>query len=103
MGFPVAMIPALMTSFAAIGKISYEIRKQREWKIQIETNQATQMQLEADLGVEQYLASAQFDILASKLASREAELARGQLLIAGSSVILLVSTMVFITQLKKVS
>ena len=73
----------LITAFASIGKMMYEARKQREWKIQLETNQITQAQLQADLGVEQYKASELRKILAAQYEAKQAEIARGQLIIGG--------------------
>tara|TARA_Y100000361_G_C11133890_1_gene330666 strand:+ start:605 stop:904 length:300 start_codon:yes stop_codon:yes gene_type:complete len=93
----------LITAFASIGKMMYEARKQREWKIQLETNQITQAQLQADLGVEQYKASELRKILAAQYEAKQAEIARGQLIIGGGAIVLLVSGMFFIVQLKKIN
>ena len=96
-------IASLITAFASIGKMSYEIKKQREWKIQLETNQITQAQLQADLGVEQYKASVMREILAAQYVAKQEEIARGQLIIGGGAIVLLVSGMFFIVQLKKIN
>ena len=103
MAFPIQAIAPLITAFAAVGKMSYEIKKQREWKIQLETNQITQAQLQADLGVEQYLASAEQGILAAQYEAKQAEIARSQLIIGGGSIVLLISGMWFIVQIKKIN
>jgi hypothetical protein len=99
----IGAIASLVTSFAAVGKMSYEIKKQREWKIQLETNQITQAQLQADLGVEQYLASGQQAILAAQFEAKQAEIARSQLIIGGGSIVLLICGMWFIVQIKKIN
>ena len=98
----IAAIAPLITAFATVGKMSYEMKKQREWKIQAETNAIAQMQLEADLGVEQYLHSAEMEILMARLTQIEADKARSQLIVGGGVIILLVSGMWFIVQIKKI-